>query len=377
MSNNPRLYSQALNLLRFPLAIIIVTDHTFLNSHIVGGVIDQLDNYSILFVVRSFIQSFFLGQSVPIYFFIAGYVFFLNIEFTRGTYCRKMCNRFKSLLVPYILWNMLAIVVALLSHCIQVYMGEDVGEIDLSFNSIARCFWNYDGSIIGKPREAVGYPIDGPLWFVRGLILIAVFTPLINWCYKYTGCLLPLVSGIAWFFDADLGSPMFASVITSLFFFSWGGYISFKQKDIVKEFARIRIPSALCYIVSGLILLGINLSYPLPDVIIDRAVYIKNFTIFMGLFCAFNISVSLIEKCNFKPRELLSKASFFVYAAHSIVLGYVFRAFVLVLPPVSEFNVMAAFTLTDIALCVGLTGLYIWMHRYMPGILRLFTGGRL
>ena len=377
MNNSPRLYSQALNLLRFPLAIIIVIDHTFLNTHVVSRVIGQLDNWGIFLAVRSFIRSFLLGQSVPIYFFIAGYVFFLNIKLTGDIYLRKMSNRFKSLVIPYILWNMLAIVVAILSHYIQVYIGKEVGEINLSFDSIAKCFWNYDGSIIGKPCDPSGYPIDGPLWFVRNLIVIAFITPVINWCYKSTGWLLPLVSGVAWFIDVDLGNPMLSSIVTGIFFFSWGGYISINQKNVLNEFIRLRVSCALCYIVSGMILVAIYLSFPLPEVIVKQVGYIKNVTIITGFFCAFNIALSLIKNFHLKPSELLSKASFFVYAAHVIVLGYVFNAMTIVFPPVSEYSWFFDLIITDIVLCAGLTGIYIWMHRYTPGILRLFTGGRL
>ncbi len=91
------LRSQSLDLLRFPLAVVVVFIHVWTpNTYGPEGSI-CLSSF-----LNGLIEGLIRGQSVPIYFFISGYVFFLNVDMTRQTYIRKLRNRSKSLLIPYI-----------------------------------------------------------------------------------------------------------------------------------------------------------------------------------------------------------------------------------------------------------------------------------
>lgn len=71
---NSDIRSQSLDLLRFPLALIVLTVHVFSTTGFsIQGIIV---NESLLPNVQKFIDVSFRGQSVPIYYFISGYVFF-------------------------------------------------------------------------------------------------------------------------------------------------------------------------------------------------------------------------------------------------------------------------------------------------------------
>lgn len=77
MDKTKSLRSQALDLLRFPLACVVVTIHIFAGTTFsMHGVVTDLQEYGCLMAAISFCKAFLAGQSVPIYFFIAGYVFF-------------------------------------------------------------------------------------------------------------------------------------------------------------------------------------------------------------------------------------------------------------------------------------------------------------
>ena len=53
--------------------------------------------------VYYFVMSFLAEYSLAIYFFISGYVFFLGVDdFTLGVWKRKLRNRLKTLLIPFI-----------------------------------------------------------------------------------------------------------------------------------------------------------------------------------------------------------------------------------------------------------------------------------
>lgn len=113
------LRSQSLDLLRFPLAVVILIIHTFnANGFTIQGVPVSLENMPILLEINLFIDGFLRGQSVPIYFFISGFVFFLGVGFTKEKYLQKLKNRVKTLLIPYLIWNIIAILRGLLPQCV-------------------------------------------------------------------------------------------------------------------------------------------------------------------------------------------------------------------------------------------------------------------
>ena len=73
------LRSQSLDLLRFPLAVVVVTVHLFTLEGIkISGNSLDVTNSAFFLNITLFVRAFFSAISVPVYFFIAGYVFFLT-----------------------------------------------------------------------------------------------------------------------------------------------------------------------------------------------------------------------------------------------------------------------------------------------------------
>ena len=75
-SQPDNLNSQVLNLLRFPLAIVIVAVHIFAEAPAEKEAVC----FPIFNVIQSFIYGFLHYPSVAIYFFISGFVFFLGLR---------------------------------------------------------------------------------------------------------------------------------------------------------------------------------------------------------------------------------------------------------------------------------------------------------
>ena len=110
MDNRRSLRSQTLDLLRFPLAIVVLMVHIFSSNGITfQGRRFTFDEYPVFMELNHFIDAFLRDQSVPVYYFISGYVFFLGIEMTKSTYVRKLKNRVRSLFIPYMVWNTLSL----------------------------------------------------------------------------------------------------------------------------------------------------------------------------------------------------------------------------------------------------------------------------
>jgi len=104
--------------------------------------------------------------------FFAAYLFFINITvFDKVTYLSKLKSRFRTLFIPYVLWNLLVILFFGIIH----YFAP--GMINPNFNNVANfsiiqlldCFWAGVG----------GYPIAYQFWFIRDLILLIILSPLV------------------------------------------------------------------------------------------------------------------------------------------------------------------------------------------------------
>ncbi len=149
----------------------------------------------------------------PMYFSIAGFLFFFTIGNGQFTdFKRKLKSRFRSLVVPYVLCN-------IIGGCFIVWAG-------------------YRGLESGNVSDAYGYyqshnillflfykPALGQLWFVRDLIVIAMFSyPLYVALKKFklftlVGLLLAVVVS-------------HNSIILSVFSFSIGAYLALAKVDV-------------------------------------------------------------------------------------------------------------------------------------------------
>lgn len=96
--------------------------------------------------------------TVPLFFIISGYLFFQKFDGSLEAYKSKLKKRCSSLIVPYLLWNLLAFL---------FYLGGGLAEGSDFLSS----FWVVD-------YHSGHSPADGPLWFLRTLILLLPLTPL-------------------------------------------------------------------------------------------------------------------------------------------------------------------------------------------------------
>ena len=239
------LRQKALDLLRFPLAVVVLVMHLWaIRSFEFAGEMYSLESQPLLRGICLFVDGFFAKQSVPIYFFISGFVFFLGGQFTREVYIRKLKNRVKTLLIPYIIWNSIAIILIGLSYlpCFSSLFQGIRPIPDLSLSAIFECFWHSGAGIF--PTEANWYyPQNVPLWFLRDLMIVVLCTPLLYWIITKIKYYWVIVLGIIWFVFQFEGQGHFPMILTAFFFFSFGAYMSITQKDMLIEFGNFRMVS--------------------------------------------------------------------------------------------------------------------------------------
>lgn len=393
MSTERSLRSNALDLLRFPLAIIIVTDHVFgANKIDLQGQLFFFDKFEFFLLIKNLIHTFIENQSVPIYFFIAGYVFFHGIQLTMEKYIQKMYNRFRSLFIPYIAWNTIAIIFVLLPFLPVLgtfFPRHDYHSLNISLGSILNCFALYNGEILGSanyfnyPGFQAITPIDRPLWFLQQLIIVALLTPIINEFLKRFGNRFLLITGLIWFFTSNAGVVLFHAFAEALFFFSFGAYLSIQKKEMITEFQKYFKLSIIVYFLSTISILILiytvfNSTWVAEAGLDDTwLIYLKNVAVVAGLVMSYNLSAFVLKRKWLKVSKLLASSAFFIYAAHQIFIPYLLKVLALFIIPDSNSSTIMLFVICDIIMCGGLLLLYAGMRRFTPSILKPFTGGRL
>lgn len=373
------LRSQSLDLLRFPLALVVMAIHIVASHDYYAGsrhvIVTRMDAADTFF---AFFNAFLRGQSVPVYYFISGYVFFLGVTLTMDTYGHKLLNRTRSLLFPYLAWNILALGVMFIQFLPSLsgyFPYLDRYDISFTPQSILETFWNSWYGIFSRtepfPAGAGIYPQDYPLWFVRDLMIIVLCAPLIYWSLRHTRSWLVIASGMAWFVLSPVPTGHVGQLLGGFFFFSWGAWMSYHHRDMIRDFRHFFKISAILYLIIGCVLMWLD-----QRVHHILWTYLKSINVFVGMVLAYGISSWLVERCKMKVSRFLAAASFFVYAGHGIFVAYVNIIYFNLFQPSTISGVASVYLLNMITTTGILLGLFYLTGRFFPTVQALFAGRR-
>ena len=381
--NNPirNGYSESINLLRFPLAILVVFVHSF-GAHIDVAQLHAsgLSGAAIHDYVRIFCSTVIAHGAVPVFFIISGYLLFLKVEhYSRNTYEDKLRKRWHSLLKPYLVWNILAVAWVLMFRVGGILLhGKPWSGIFDYFmdNGCLHMLW--DNSVWGERTTWLGItthqsgPELLPFWYMRDLIVMVLFSPLTYWLVKklrllYLGILLAIYA-----FDIRV-TWMSGTFTSAALFFSIGAYFAIMKQDFTRELWKgryVTCPLAvvlMCWQTYTGSLKGDEMSI----MIHPWLVVVQSFALIIVASSLCNHR-KLYEKC-----KRLAPASFFVYASHPFILGFV-RTLVNKIAPMGDTWYMQTLCyivspLLCVAICVGI---YLAMRCYLPGVTSVLMGER-
>jgi len=374
--------SQSIDLLRFPLALFVTAVHIF----VVPPYLDMTGSsfagtYPAAEYILRFVGAFISDQSVPIYYFIAGFVFFLGLDFSPASYPGKLKRRCHSLLIPYILWNTVAILYMLKMYLPGIRdISQSAGtiDLDLSLSAFINCYWDNSHGFIpyDNPMPNGMYPIDAPLWFVRDLIIMVLISPAIHAIYKLpvkAACtILSVVTIIQMLRMPGLGHT--ALLLEAFTFFSWGGFLSYHKKDMMEEFKRFRRTSFILYPILAVIIFIFKPYAP------QAMAYVKSINVVVGLFFFYNVAATIVtnrEGCSYKFCSFLSPASFFIYCSHYIIIDPIGKRLFGLINPTTDTAMVSYLFLLYFTVIGVLLAAYSMMRHFTPRFLKLFTGGRL
>lgn len=372
------LLSKVISFLRFPLTVMVVFIHFSLTDGLmVHGVKHGLGNPDWFFHIVNFFSEVLARIAVPLFYMFSGFLFFNKKDFTREIYGQKLKSRARTLLVPFILWNFIAVLWQL--KCLLPGLSSFYRpvEVHLSVMRIINTFLfntGNSGIITGPPLDVASsgsYPIDVPLWYLRDLMVVIIISPLIHWMIKKASFWSVALLGIFWltlalFLPKGCYIDMLA---TAVFFFSLGATFSINKMDFISLFKKFRWAPA-CYLVIALI-----------DTLtkgLDYNIFIHRTGILIGMIAMVNVVAYLLQNDKIKVNPTLAGSSFFIFASHYLLIGD-FGKFAFVMLHVPENNPLAMLTLYFLvpivvtAICLAL---YVALKRIAPKLCSLLTGGR-
>lgn len=377
--------SSAINFLRFPLAILVVYIHINPQNSALFTPIQTINLYEFnlnnLYSIIAKLGTHFCSIAVPFFFFTSGYYFFFktkNWSFT--TYINKIKKRIKTLLIPYIVWNLLAFSFLILSKLGEIILlskpWNELSTLFSSYDTISswlEIFWNKttwregNTNLFGISTQMWG-PQLLPLWFLRDLIVITVLTPLLYFFIRHLKVYFIILLGIGYVLTI---CTLPGLSITGIFFFSFGAYLSINNRNLILLFEKQK---KLYWVAAPLFLV--------LCVVFDSKSYTN---IFNALYCIsalgllFCITSTLLtsKQCHVYPH--LANTSFFIYALHSMkIFKFSIISFVCYVTNklfnAKEYAIGAilSYLISPIIVVIICLAIFLLLKKYIPSLLNIF-----
>lgn len=326
---NPTL-SKAFNILRGPLALLVVYIH--IDTNPVPLNMPQQNVESFLYnVIKLFVVQF-SNLAVPCFFIISAYL----LMYKNDEYLFVLKKKIKSLLLPYIIWNLLA----------AIYIKLTQGGNLFSF---------YDLFI---------RPANFPLWFLRDLIFLVIFSPafrlLINQLKQFSLFLFIIL----YLMNAQEYLLFSINESTAIFFFFLGAYCGVLKYDFIlsiKKVIIIAIITVVMYITSIIF-------YDNPHG------FIQKLWLLAGSFSLISITNHLMKFVRLPNIFFkISDCSYFIYLSHKLGFTYIAKYPFSWLPQ-NEYMLIVRFLISPLLTIFLCFEVYQICNRYIKKTFLLLIG---
>jgi fucose 4-O-acetylase-like acetyltransferase len=347
------LQSKTIAWLRFPLILLVVNSHIF--PH--GTSELSFEETPEFYHAFHYLMATILKIRVPTFFFISGCLFFYGKPFGTNTYTYKLKKRVRSLLVPYVLWNLFFVL---------IYLAVNVarpGTFEAKFGA---------NLSVSEGLYSIFYvPAVSPFWFLRDLIIACLASPLIFLAIKYLRFYAVVIIGMLYVLSPALGIEEISGFsLICIFFFSFGAYFSIQGKNVLTSFAPLWHWTYVLFPVIALILLTDNLTLS----ILPQSVMHLNYII--GMIAIWGLVSHGIANGKLRIVPALWSATFFLYASHAIVIGRVTRGILYPNIPHTNIALIAAYVILFMVVVGICVGTYHLLHRFFPRFTAIICGNR-
>lgn len=355
--------SRLIDWLRLPLTLLVLFNHTHLfpEAKSVGITLAHTPIFHTLYRLLSLHLPYL---TVPLFFLFSGYLFFRDAEPMReGLWREKLGRRGHTLLLPYLLWNLLTLIALAFGEYLfgGLQNGHHLAVSEYSFGDWLSAFW-----ITAKSSYS---PICPPLWYMRDLMLVMLLAVPLYPLLKRTGFLLPALFGAAWVATSYNYAPINGFSLIALFFFLLGASFAVRRVSFAPLFASLRWPATVGY----LLLLALLFFFGGYG---DWVGSLFNLSVIFGIVALGGWVTRLLERSKHSAPTSWAALSFFIYAAHYYLLLLLMRLSLRLLHPESDWALLLLYLALPLTTALLLTAIYRLLHRLTPSLLALLTGSR-
>lgn len=374
------LESQTIEFLRFPLAVMVIFIHSTrkpipLNLDLLHE--NPLCIETFYNLCRVLLSDVVPAIAVPMFFLFSGRYFFSDCtdRFSISDYVKKLRKRGRTFLIPFIMWNIIAVFLIFLTKLVfMILYGGDINSFVeyLRQNGWANVLWG--GNVYYKSTNILNIvmlstsPANVPMWFIRDLMVIVLFSPLVYYSVRKSGLFL-IVLLLCYIFNVWI--PLSGFSVTSYFFFSIGAFACIKNIDIIVFCRKIGwwiIPVTVILMLPSLLLYGEESAL---------RVYSRPIYVLCACIATIKVSSCLVEYGIVKNRIFLTKSCFFIYAIHTLlILGICASILDFIIPGNGYVHKLVSYLCLPVITVICCLIIFKIMSHYMPKTLSLLTGNR-
>ena len=291
VSNNVSPY-EVIRQLRFPMIVLVTFAHSY------GGVSERFsllasewNSYEFL---KLLVSQTLVKVAVPVFFIMSGYLFFTNVDkLDITTYKKKILRRIKTLLIPYLIWNLL--------------MAVKLKSFSWSIFWVFWCPAGIQTDWLGQ-EQLMTAPANMPLWFLRDLMVVSLLTPIIYIFVRKLGYWLMTVLTVLYLSGVCAFIPGLSAY--AVFFFTLGAFWGIRKMDLVEKLKQFEWPA---YLLSVLFAISMLLTYSTP--VFSSLMLCFRLTGAIAVFCLASRILSATDK---RLPLVVCKSSYFIYLAHYV-----------------------------------------------------------
>lgn len=270
--------------------------------------IDISQGYGLSYVVQDFIINGIARVAVPLFAMVSGFFIWGKLNRING-YVLLLKTRLKTQVVPYLIASLFIFV----SSFLLVYLFKPNELEDLNFISI------FHGIVL--------HPKSPQLWFLRDLMLLVMFSPLLASKFTMLNGLVSLVFGFLWFLNVQIFPVVggyYLINIETVFFFCLGAFLANNHK-MLKDVININLlaKSSLISLWLMLILVRVYLDPELDVWYTTRytltSLILYKLAILLGVFMMLSLCKPLASN---KGVIYFSGLTFFAFLYHLVPLSY-------------------------------------------------------
>lgn len=357
--NEKTVQLDAVSLLRIPLLAGVVFIHCNLleDSDVNAAAVELFAEFIWWF------NNLCLSVCVPTFFIISGFLFFRGATNLDGAFYRgKWRSRWRSLVVPYFLWNLIGL-------CLTLYkaspLSGGLAEAYSAYWPAHQSIASWLGHVVTGffQLTTVPYPYDFPLWFICDLIIFVIISPIIGYTLRRFGrwslaviffCCLTMYQITDW------------SQFRTIIYFSLGAWCSYYiSLDINRRAVYTAIAIATGCVASLYLI-------EMPAIVTTAVVILKNVSIAVLAYCLAKRFVRRGATVSAGARS----AAFFVYAFHGLYCTQLRKMLTRFFSADTNVGCFEIYLSTFLILVVSSLAVYWILNKISPRITSVLCGGR-